>query len=254
LTGSVVGTEAVDEPAGRGVQVEEADRLVAGHAEPVHDVGRGRDEGSWAGDARLVPDEELDLPLEDVEAVRVVGVGMRVDALEGRAEGHVDRGQLWEVAEDPVRARFVLVRLCIAGGGEDGVRERTSSVRRRVVLIEAALPAAAQDVAEAGGRRVDVEKDRGRVARVAKGVDDVGRRGGEGSGQRAHGLLLGAQRELDLALEHVERVRVVVVDVRVGALLARLVAEPGDDERLEVGENPECPLGPVRSRLALAGR
>ena len=101
---------------------------------------------------------------------------------------------------------------------------------------------------------MDVEEDRGRVAHVAERVDDIRRCGGEGSGQRARGLPLGAQRELDLALEHVERVRVVVVDVRVGALLAGLVAEPGDDQRLEVGEDPERPLGPVRGRLALAGR
>ena len=73
-------------------------------------------------------------------------------------------------------------------------------------------------------------------------------------GGRAHRLLLWAERELDLALEHVERVRVVVMDVRVRALLARLVAEPRDDQRLELGEDPQRPLGPVGGRLALAGR
>jgi hypothetical protein len=72
-----------------------------------------------AGEARLVADAELDLALENVESVGVVGVGVRIDALELRLEGHVDRGQLRQVAEDSMRADVALDRLCVVGRGED---------------------------------------------------------------------------------------------------------------------------------------
>src|SRR3954470_20385361 len=62
LTGSVVRAQAVDEPAGRSMEIEEANRLSIRVAEPVHGAGRGRDECPWTGDARLVSDAELDLP------------------------------------------------------------------------------------------------------------------------------------------------------------------------------------------------
>ena len=85
-------------------------------------------------------------------------------------------------------------------------------------------------------------------------MDDVGRSPGEGAGSRAHRLKVGAERDLDLAFEHVEGVRVMVVDVRVGTLLAGLVAEPGHDHVVELGEDPQRPLRPVGDDLALAGR
>jgi len=236
------------------MEVEEASRLRAGVTEAVNGPGRRGDEGPGPADAWLVAGEKLDLALDHVEAVGVVVVSVGVDAFELRAEGHVDRGQLREVAEDPVCARLVLERLRSGEAGEHGVRERATSVGRRLVLVEAALPEAAQHVAEARGRRVHVEEERGRVARVAEGVDDIGRRSSKVATGRAHRLLLGAERELELPFEHVERVRVVVMDVRVGACFTWLVAEPGDDQRLELGEDPERPLGPVRGRLALAGR
>ena len=46
----------------------------------------------------------------------------------------------------------------------------------------------------------------------------------------------------------------MVVDVRVGTLLAGLVAEPGHDHIVELGEDPQRPLRPVGDDLALAGR
>ena len=81
-----VGAQAVDEPTGWCVEVEEADRLRPCVAEAVHSPGGCGDERSGAGDVRLVPDAELDLTVEHVERVGVVGVGVRVDALESRLE------------------------------------------------------------------------------------------------------------------------------------------------------------------------
>ena len=251
---SAVGAEALEEAAGRSVEVEEADRLVGREVETVDAVRRGRDEGARSGDARLLSDAELDLAFEHVEAVGVVGVCVRVDALEARAKGHVDRSQLREVAEDPVRTGLVLESLGFGGVGEDRLVGVAPAVGRRIVLVEPGLAAPAEHVPEAHRRRVDVEEDGGRLARVPERVDDVGRRRGEDPGCRAHRLLLRAERELDLALEHVERIGVVVMDVRVRALLARLVAEQRDDQRLELGEDANRPLGPVSGRLALAGR
>jgi len=254
VTGSAVRAQALEEAAGRGVEIEDTDRFVVREPEPVDGPRRGRDERARPGDARLVSDPELDLAVEHVEAVRVVGVRVRVDALEARAEGHVDRAELGKVAEDPVRTRLALERFRVGRSREDCLFERASAVGRRVVLVETGLAVSAQDVAEALGGRVDVEEHRGCVTRVAEGVDHVRRRGGEGPGGRAHGLLLWAERELDLAVEHVERIRVVVMDVRVRALLARLVAEPRDDQRLELDEDAQCPLGPVSGRLSRTGR
>jgi hypothetical protein len=47
---------------------------------------------------------------------------------------------------------------------------------------------------------------------------------------------------------------VVQVDVGLGPVLARRVAEPRDDDLVEVGEDAEGLLRPVDDGLALAGR
>ena len=69
-----------------------------------------------------------------------------------------------------------------------------------------------------------------------------------------HRLEVGAERDLDLALEHVEGVGVVVVDVLVRPLLARRVAEPGHDRLVELAQDPKGLRRPVDDGLALAGR
>jgi hypothetical protein len=251
MNGSV-GAQAVDEPAGRCVEVEQADRLGPCDAEAVHGSGWCGDERPWPGEVRLVTDAELDQALEHVEGVRVIGVRVRVDALELGPEGHVDRGELRQVAEDVVLAGFVLDRLGVGRRGEDGIGERTAAVGRGVMLVEARI-AAAHVVAEAERRDVEVEEDRGRVARVPERVHDVRRGGGEHPGLGREGLALGPERDLDLTFEDVERVGVVLVDVGVGPLLAGLVAEPRNDQLLEVGQDPQRSLRPVGDELALAG-
>src|SRR5262249_42801028 len=159
--------------AGRSVKVEETNELGPGVAETVDRARRGRDEGARTGDARLVPDPELDRPGEDVEGGDGNAVRVRFDAFELRLEGHVERGEVRQVGEDPVHARLVLERLGVVGPGEDSVRERAASVCGRVVLVEAGVVAPAELVPEAQRRRVEVEEDDSRVAGVAEGVDDV---------------------------------------------------------------------------------
>src|SRR5437867_12463349 len=103
--------QALDEAAGRCVEVQQTDRLEACVTEAVDRARRRGDERPRPGHTRFVTDPELDLSFEHVERVNVVDVRVGVDALELRLEGHVDRGQLWQVAKDPVDARLVFDRL-----------------------------------------------------------------------------------------------------------------------------------------------
>jgi len=148
----------------------------------------------------------------------------------------------------------MLDRLARAGGLNDRVFEWSASVIGRVELIEMLVPAAAKDVAEAHARRVDVEEDRGRFARVLEGMHHVRRRSGECLRSGGDSRDVWAEPEVDLSLEDVERVRVLPVDVWIRALLAGLVAKPRHDQLLELAEDPQRPLGTVGGRLALAGR
>ena len=85
-------------------------------------------------------------------------------------------------------------------------------------------------------------------------MNDVGRDGDEGAGWRCDGLQVGADPESELTLEHVERVRVLPVDVGLGAAFSGLVASPRDVEQLMSQEQPDSSLGLVHDGLALAGR
>ena len=83
---------------------------------------------------------------------------------------------------------------------------------------------------------------------------DAGRDEHEPARRHASQLLAaGADPEGELAFEHVPGVRVLLVDVRVGADLARLVARPGDVDELVVALEDHVSLGAVGDRLALAG-
>ena len=75
------------------------------------------------------------------------------------------------------------------------------------------------------------------VPGVAEAMDDAGRRGHVRAGRRAEHLA--ADRELGLALEHVERVDVVVVRVQVDALERGAEAHVDDLELGQLGEHAE---------------
>jgi len=63
----------------------------------------------------------------------------------------------------------------------------------------------------------------------------------------------GAEPELDLALDDVERIRVLPVDVRVGPALPGLVPRPRHDELRIVDQDEDVPRLVIADRLALAG-
>ena len=252
MRASVARAQPIEEAGGWRVDVEATDRVGVGRAETVDAVARSGQKRARADDVRLVAHAEFNLAFEDVERVNVVGVGVGIDALELGLEGHVDHGELRQVAKDSVRAHGAAEGLGAVRLGEDRVGERTPAVEGRFVLVEARV-GATNVVTEPARGSVEVEKDRVRVAGISEGMDDVWRRGGEGARSRADRLGLWAERDFDLALEDVEGIGVVVMDVGVRPLLAGRVAEPRHDHVVEVGEDPEGLLRPIGDRLALAG-
>ena len=71
--------------------------------------------------------------------------------------------------------------------------------------------------------------------------------------RRPHRLDVGADAELQLAFEDVERIDMLVVDVRVGPALARLVLRPGGVEQRMLAERAHRASGAFRDRRGLVG-
>ena len=83
-------------------------------------------------------------------------------------------------------------------------------------------------------------------------MDDFGRSGDVSARATPNRDDVWSESEFDLPLEHVESVRVVPVDVRIRAFLARLIAKPRHDQLLELGKDAQRPLRPVCDRLTVA--
>ena len=111
--------------------------------------------------------------------------------------------------------------LSLARWKEDGFGRRLAAPRGRIDAVETALLAAvarSQAVGETAVRRVEVEEDRRR--RAPEAVHDLGRRADERI--RLELLVLVVDEDRKPALEHVERVRMPAVVVRVGAVSSLL--------------------------------
>src|SRR5512135_2707186 len=111
-------TQRVDEADARRVNVEHTDGD-ATRTESMHDVRRHRDEGPGADAMPFAVLEELDLALEYVKRVGVVGVGVRVDTFEPRLEGELDHLQVWQLAEDATAAVAAVQPLALARPREE---------------------------------------------------------------------------------------------------------------------------------------
>ena len=88
---------------------------------------------------------------------------------------------------------------------------------------------------------------------VVEAVDDAGRDDDQRAGGRIQGRSLRAESNRELPLEHVERVAVLPVDVRLRAALPGRMARPGDGQPFVVAEDPQLAVRPVGDRLAFTG-
>src|SRR5690242_18931295 len=94
-------SQPLDEADVGRVEVEEAERGST-RTEAVLDVRRDGDERAGAAASPGAVEEELDLALEDVERIGVVGVGVRVDALEVGRERGIENLDVRQLGEDAV--------------------------------------------------------------------------------------------------------------------------------------------------------
>ena len=86
------------------MDVEHPELAISDVPEPVDDADRRGDVRAGAEANGLVSDDELGFALEYVEGVDLVGVAVRLDALEVRAEPEFDHFEVGQLGEDPVVA------------------------------------------------------------------------------------------------------------------------------------------------------
>ena len=125
------------------------------------------------------------------------------------------------------------------------------------MLVErdgAAVAQRTQVVGEAHAGRVEVEVAELRVARVPEAVHDERWNARERPRRHDDALVLDAEPDRQLALEHVEEIGVETVDVQVGALAVRAEARPRRVQRLVLGEDLDPPVRRVADDLAAAER
>ena len=82
--------------------------------ERVLDAGRRGDERAWPAEERPAVDGELDLALEDVERVGVVGVRVQLRPLELPVEVELEDREVGQIGLDERRARAARQPLALA--------------------------------------------------------------------------------------------------------------------------------------------
>ncbi len=87
----------------------------------MDDADRRGDIGAWPGADDLRADGELGLALEDVEGIDLVGVGVRLHALELGPEAELDHLELGQLGQDPVRSGPANELFAPVGAGDDAV-------------------------------------------------------------------------------------------------------------------------------------
>ena len=231
------------------MDVEETRAVRAGIRERVHDPG-GRGDVRTGSEAKtLVAGEKLGLAFEHVERVDVIVMGVRVGPFEAGLELELDQREL--LAPDLERRDSVLALepFACSGRKEDGVLSGAATARWSVDAVETsgltAIPLL-QIPCEAPVRCVEVEEPRTRSA--PETVHDL-RRSADACAGRQH-LLLFVDQDREPALEDVERIRMLPVEVRVRSGASVREQGLGDAELVEVrlDDDPSA-----EERLALAG-
>jgi hypothetical protein len=143
------------------------------------------------------------------------------------------------------------------GAADNRLRWRVAAVGWRRVLVireRAAVAQRAHVVGEALAGRVEVQVADIRVAPVPEPVDDKRGHPRERSRRHEDRLALGAEPDGQLALQDVEEVGVVAVDVQVGALTVRSESRPRRVQRVVVREDLDASVGRVADDFARPGR
>ncbi len=97
------------------MDVEEAGTVRAGVPEAVADARGSGNEGAGRGTDDLVADRELELPLEDVERIELVGVDVRLDGPELGVARELDHLELVALGLDDEVAMLAGNGLALAG-------------------------------------------------------------------------------------------------------------------------------------------
>ena len=251
ISAKLLAADALGEARVGAVRVEEDGSPTGVGADTVQHPGRGRVERARFCTHDVVADHEPDLALQDEEGVHLVGVMVRPDARPGGLDLEPEHGELGSLAEDRGQAVLPLEGLAASGRNDQGVRRGPAAFCRRRVLVEV-VDAPAEVVGEPAARRVVVQEANLFRAVVCEAVHDPGRHHDERAGRRRDESELGTDLEGHRAVEHVEGVDVVQVDVRLGAALPGRVARPRDVQPLVLAEDAELTGGRVGDRLALA--
>src|SRR5947209_16960166 len=111
-------SQRVDEAGAGRVDVEHTDAIAPRGAETVHGIRRHREERAGLDADPISVLKELEFALEDVEGVRVVGVGVGVDALKSGLERELDHLEVRQLTEDAAAAEASVEPLALAGPDE----------------------------------------------------------------------------------------------------------------------------------------
>jgi hypothetical protein len=215
----------------------------------VHDADRCSDVRADSEAKPFVLDEKLGLSFEHVERIDVVVVGVLVGPFEAGLE--LELGQRELVATDLDRRDSVLAHetFAFAGKKKDGFGSRAATAWRGVDAVEATgLTAIAllQIPCEATARCMEVQEPRTRSA--PEPMHDL--RWSADARARRQQLLLVVDQDRELALEDVERIGVLPVEVRIRSRASVREVRLRDAELVEVRLDDDSS---AEERLALAG-
>ena len=215
----------------------------------MHDAEGRTDVRACAETKPLAIDEELRLSFEHIERIDVVVVAVRIGPFETGLELELDQSELISADLDRCDSVFTHESFAFAGREEDRLRSGSATTRRSIDAVEAAGLAAIallQIPREATVRRVEVQEPCTR--RAPEPVDDLRRSAGARS--RRQQLLVVVDEHRKPALEDVERIHVLPVEMRIrsGASIGKERLRDADLIEVRLDDDPSA-----EERLALAG-
>ncbi len=207
-------SEIVMEAAAWRVNVEQPCAVRSWVRERVQQADRCGDVRACSEAKPFVLDEKLGLSFEHIERIDVVVVGVRVGPFEAGLELELDQRQLLAAYLDRRDSIFALKPLAFSGREKKGFRSVAAAAWRSVDAVETAGLTAIPCLkipCETTVRRVEVQEPRARSA--PEPMHDLPR--SADACARGQHLLLVVNQDRKLALEDVERIRVLPMEVRI---------------------------------------